>query len=178
MLKSLTDDSDLHSVIPVDDWFWPKLVAPTLRLFRALLIFFLGRRRPRLVFVERTLSGWASGQDGEKWIITLRSHLVVTNPGDHDGVVVVRVQIGRTGFVHRRTLQDCHFCDIAGERVFHLSPGVLINPRTTATMEITHPFEVERAPAERTRTLSFRVFATDQLNRRHLKRIRSQRFGA
>lgn len=46
----------------------------------------------------------------------LRSELAVTNASDKDGVVVVRVQIGRTGFVHRRAPQDCHFCDIAGER--------------------------------------------------------------
>ena len=80
-------------------------------------------------------------------------------------MVVVRVQIGRTGFGHKRALQHCHFCDIAGERVSILSPGVLVAPRTTATMQITHPFEVDYLPDEHVRTLSFRVIATDQLNR-------------
>ncbi len=174
MLKSVTDGSDLSPVITPDAWFWAKLVRSVLRIFRT----FLMRRRWRLVFVERSFSGWTSGQIGEKWIITLRSHLTVTNPNDRSGVIVVRVQVGRTGLLNRRALQDCHFCDIAGERVSPLSPGVLVEARTTAMMEITHPFERTKRPGERTKTLSFRVIATDQFNRRHIKRIKVQRFGA
>jgi len=175
MLNSSADDS-ARSVISVEGWFWAKLVAPALRIFRAFLILFLGRRRWKLVFVERTLSKWTSGRVGEKPIIHLRNQLAVTNPSDQDGVVVVRVQIGRAGFGSRRTLQDCHFCDIAGERVCPLTPGVLIKARTTATMQITHPLEVNDPPAGDVTTLSFRIIVTDQLNRRHSKRIRLDRF--
>jgi len=166
----------LHSVIFPDGSLWLKLFMPALRMVRGLLSLVLGRRRWKLVFVERPFSGWSSGQLAGKWIVSLRSELAVTNQSDQDGVVVVRVQIGRTGLAHRRILQDCHFCDIAGERVSPLSPGVLISPRTTATMQLTHPFESDRPPGERAKTLSFRVIITDQLNRRHAKRIKLQRF--
>lgn len=148
-----------------------------LRIFRTFVILFFGRRRWKLVFVERPFSGWALGQIGEKWASSLRSELAVTNPSDQDGVVVVRAQIGRAGFAHGRALQDCHSCDIAGQPIHPFSPGVLIKARTTATMQITHPFEADRPPAARAKTLSFRVIAIDQLNRRHIKRIKLQKFG-
>jgi hypothetical protein len=44
-------------------------------------------------------------------------------------------------------------------------------------MQITHPFEVDWPPGDRVGILSFRVIATDQLNRRHTKRIKLQRLG-
>jgi hypothetical protein len=170
MLISTTDDPDLRSVIFPDSSLWPKLIVSALRLIRGFLIFVIGRRHRKLVFVERPLSGWNSARLAEKWIVNLCSELTVANPSDRDGVVLARVQIGRAGLAHGRILQDCHFCDIAGERVSTLSPGVLISPHTTATMQITHPFEVDRPPGDRVGTLSFRVIATDQLNRRHTTR--------
>jgi hypothetical protein len=162
-------------MISLESWPWGKSLVPAFRILRSVLAVLL-RRRSNLVFVQRPFSGWNFSQPGEKSIVNLRSELTVTNPNDHDGVVVVRVQIGRAGFARRRALQDCHWCDIAGERVSTLSAGVLIAPRTTATMQITHPFEVDQLPDERVRTLSFRVIVTDQLNRCHTRRIKLQRF--
>jgi hypothetical protein len=162
-------------MISLESWPWWKSLVPAFRILRRILTV-LPRRLPKLVFVQRPFSGWNSSQLGGKSIVNLRSELTVTNPSDHDGVVVVRVQIGRAGFARRRALQDCHWCDIAGERVSTLSPGVLITPRTTATMQITHPFEVDQLPDEHVRALSFRVIATDQLNRCHTRRIKLQRF--
>jgi hypothetical protein len=164
----------LSEMISLESWPWWKSVAPAFRILRSILTV-LPPGRTRLVFVERPFSGWNLAQLAEKSIVYLRSELTVTNPSNHDGVVVVRVQIGRAGFACRRALQDCHWCDIAGERVSTLSPGVLISPRTTATMQITHPFEVRQVPCEHVRTLSFRVIATDQLNRSHARRIKLQR---
>jgi hypothetical protein len=175
--SSAANELNLYSVVFPDGSLWLKLFMPALRVVRGMLSFFPGKRRWKLVFVERSFSGWISGQLAGKWMVNLRSELTVTNPSDTDGVVVVRVQIGRAGLALARTLRDCHFCDIAGERVSTLSPGVLLSPRTTATMQITHPFEVDPPPPDRTKALSFRVIARDQLNRRHIKRIKLQRLG-
>ncbi len=162
-------------IISLESWPWWKCLVPVYRILRSTLTI-LPRRRSKLIFVERPLSGWNSAEFAGKSILNLRSELAVTNPSDRDGAVIVRVQIGRSRFAHRRTLQDCHFCDIAGERVSPLSPGVLIAPRTTATMQITQPFEIDEPPDEHVRTLAFRVIATDQLGRRHTKRVKLQRF--
>jgi hypothetical protein len=176
MFLSSTDDSDFRSVTLLDGSLWPKLLVAALRLVRGVVVFARGKRRQKLVFVERPISGWKSVELEGKWIISLHSELAVTNPSEREGVVVVRVQIGRAGFIHRRTLQDCHWCYIAGEHLSPSVPGVLINSRTTATMQITHPFGVNRQPNEGIEAFSFRVTVTDQLGRRHATRIKLQRF--
>jgi hypothetical protein len=175
---SLTDDLELHSVTFSDAVLWLKPLVSALRAVRGISFHF-GIRHWKLVFVERPFSGWNPGSArlAGKWIVSLRMEFTVTNRSDRDGVVVVRVQIGRTGFGHKRALQDCHFCDIAGERVSPSSPGVLISPHTSATMQLTHPFEVDSSPPAGTNVLRFRVIVTDQLKRRHIKRIKLQRFG-
>jgi hypothetical protein len=113
---------------------------------------------------------------GDVGIISLRAHLVVTNPGDRAGVIVVRAQIGRAGWTLNRTLQECHFCDVAGERVSPRSPGALIGSRTTAMMQISQPFEVEQLPTEKRKNFEFHVVLTDQLGCRHTKRMKLHRF--
>jgi hypothetical protein len=147
-------------------------------MLRSLLILLLGIRRLRLVLAERILSGWTPGNLGQKSIIHLRTEIAVTNPSDQVGVIVVRAQIGRIGFTLGRALQDCYFCDIAGERVWAVTPGVLITERTTAAMQIIHPFETKKWSAERAGPVWFRVVLTDQFNRRHTKRLRFERFAA
>jgi hypothetical protein len=111
-----------------------------------------------------------------KLIVNLRSELAVTNLNDRDGIVIVRAQVRQAGLTHRHALQDCHFCDIGGERVSNLFAGVLITPHTTATMQITHPFLVKQLPDQHVRALWFQVIATDQLNQRHTKKINLLRF--
>lgn len=176
MLLSSADAPDLRSVALSGGSLWPQLLVAALRLVRSVLVFARGRRCPKLVFVERAISGWKSAELEGKWVISLHSELAVTNPSDREGVVVVRVQIGRTGLTHSRMLQDCHWCYIAGERVSPSVAGVLIDRRTTATMQITHPFGVNRPPNDKTGTFSFRVTVTDQLGRRHTKRVKLQKF--
>jgi hypothetical protein len=136
-----------------------------------------GRRLPSqgrhegLVLVERPLSGWVSGSTGAEQVVHFRSELVVTNLDQQDAVIIVRVRVGRGAFAYGRALQDCFFVDIGGEPVVPFTPGVKIEPRTTATMRIQHPFKVDVLP--RTRTLMFRIVMTDQFNRTHSRRLRS-----
>jgi hypothetical protein len=75
-----------------------------------------------------------------------------------------------------RGLEDCFFCDIAGERVSPFSPGVVIEPRTAPLMEVRHPFHVVKLPRPRTKVLSFRFVVTDQFDNRHSKHVRLRRF--
>jgi hypothetical protein len=154
------------------EWVSPRLVSTAFRVVRECLAV-LPKRQRKLAFVERALSGWSAGQTDGRWIIHLRAQLTVTNPNHRDGVVVVRVQIGRAGLLRNSVLQDCFFCDIAGERVLPiLSPGALVGPHTTATMQFTHPFQVDTPPRAKVGSLPFRIVVTDQLNRRHSKRIK------
>ncbi len=90
-------------------------------------------------------------------------------------MIVVRVRVGRGAFAYGPALQDCHFCDIGDERVGPFSPGVKIYPRTTATMQVNHPFNVDKLP--RTKMISGRIVVTDQFNRTLGKRIRLGKFG-
>jgi hypothetical protein len=129
------------------------------------------RSRPRLIFVERPLlSGWNTTDAGGKPIISLQTLLTATNTSDRDGTLITRAQIRRGGLFNLYTTQECPFCDVAGERVGLLSPGVLIPPRTTAVVRITHPFETAKSPRRRGR-LAFVVTLIDQFNIRHRRRV-------
>jgi hypothetical protein len=126
--------------------------------------------------LERPFSGWNSGQLAEKVNSQPTQRLGVTNLNDRDGIVIVRVQIRQAGLTHRHALQDCHFCDIGGERVSNLSASVLITPHTTATMQNYLSFRRQAVAGPAVRALSFQVIATDQLNQRHAKKIDLLRF--
>ena len=131
--------------------FWLKLVSPLINALRSLR-FLVGRRSWKLVFVERSRSGWLWSELSERRIVHLRCQLAVTNRAVQDKIVPVRAQVGLGSFAYLRALQDCGLCAIGGEYVVpsHLD---VIEPRTTAVMEITHPFEVKVQP--RTKMLSF-----------------------
>jgi hypothetical protein len=176
-LRPFTRKDDLLPILFPDPSNWPRLAGFAVQMLRSVLTLLRPRRR-KLIFVERAMSGWSLGQAAEKIVIHLRSNLIATNPGKKDGLVVARVQIDQPRFLRRSPPQECHFCDVAGERVSPLSPGVLIPPRTATMVQIAHPFEVRRPPSSRFDTLSFRVIATDQLNHRHIKRIKLRKFGS
>ena len=159
-----------------DPTFWFRLIGPMVGFLRWLRSLIGGRQR-KLIFVERSLSGWSVGTAGEQTIVTMISQLAVSNPNQRDALIVVRVRVSRGPFPYWRALQDCDFCDIADERVNPItSAGVRIAPRTTATMRVQHPFEVNKAPRPRTRLMSFRIVVTDQFNRTHRKRVRLRTF--
>jgi hypothetical protein len=149
-----------------------RCIAPAINAYRRW------RRKPS--FVERFGSGWSTGEDGQRHILTLLCSLTVTNESRRDGLIIVRVQARRGrwfAFWHR--LQDSHFCDIGEERVgIPGSPGVLIPPHTSMPMQFPQPLVIKTLPRPRTKMLSFRIVATDQFGDRHSKQLRLRRFNA
>jgi hypothetical protein len=126
--------------------FWGlKLIAPAINAYRRW------QRKP--VFVERSGSGWGTGEDGNRRILHFRGQLTLTNQSRKDGLLVVRIQVGCG---HWGRLEDCYFCDVGEERVGPGSPGVLIPPHTSVLMQIPHPFIVNSLPRPRSKMLSFR----------------------
>jgi|SRR6516225_9833509 hypothetical protein len=146
-----------------------KLLSPLINAFRSVGSLF-GRRRWKLVIVERGFSGWVWGQHGEKGIIHLRGNLAATNRNRQDAVVPVRAQVGLGRFAYLRAMQDCRLCAIGGEHIVPFRIDIKIDPRTTVMIEITHPFEVKSLP--RTKMLWFWIVVIDQLGRKHTKRVR------
>jgi hypothetical protein len=148
-----------------------KLFSPLIQAIRALRSLF-PKRRPKLIFAEKSVSSWNAGEADGRRVLHLHALLAVTNDCQQDGLAVVRTQVRRGAFAFWHQMEDCYFCDIGDDRVSPISAGVVITPRTTAAMVVRHPFfDIVKLPRPRTRWLSFRITATDQFNRRHNKRL-------
>lgn len=153
--------------------FGVKLVAPLIRIYRALL----PKRRQNLIFVAKPLGTWASaieGEDGRR-IFQVCALFAVTNDSQEKEAWITRLQVQfrYSAFAFWRPLEDCLSCDIGDARVILPTvPGALIAPHTTATIGIAHLFNVARLPEPRAKALFFRIVVTDQFGERHSKRVR------
>lgn len=153
-----------------------KLIAPLIRAYHAWQSLQAKWRR-KLIFVRKAHSGWVANEGYGQRVVHLHAPFTVTHQERDAGVLVGRVQVRRGAFAFWRDLEDCDFCDIGGERVMPISPGVVIKPRMASLMEVRHPFRVETLPSRRTKRLSFLIVATDQFDNRHCKRVRLPRLG-
>jgi hypothetical protein len=81
-----------------------KLIAPAINAYRRW------QRKP--VFVERSGSGWGTGEDGRGMrFLLFRGQLTLINQSRKDELVIVRVQVGRGRWGR---LEDRDFYDIGG----------------------------------------------------------------